>query len=84
MAEERTDVRALDIRITELENSVRRLTEHVEQIIGLGTAAAPGTGAAAPVCSVCSLCTICIVCRVCRVCRICNVCAECSCGPCIM
>jgi hypothetical protein len=79
------EAKPLDVRISELENAVQKLTDQLQG----------GTGAAVSCrvcvecscgpcadCSVCQVCRVCQVCQVCRICRICDPCYECSCGPC--
>ena len=72
------DPKALDVRISELESAVKKLTDTMTPMAGTQTAAI------CSVCQVCSVCAICHVCHVCSICRICRpICNECTCGPCL-
>ena len=75
---EKIDPQDLHIRITELHNAVKTLTDSVAKMEA--TRIQCFECSCGP-CNECSVCHVCHVCRICRICKICQ-CFECSCGPC--
>lgn len=77
----------LDVRISELEDAVSKLSARLEPTAGAPVAlcrtCVECTCGPCSECSVCSVCAICRACSVCSICRICQTCFECSCGPCL-
>ncbi len=75
--------RDLEVRLTELENSVKSLTDRIDKVAIPQVCVECSCGPCAE-CWGCRTCYGCAVCRVCRVCRVCQVCYECGGGgPCL-
>ena len=71
----------LDVRVEELENLVKQLTQAPPRISTCFECSC-GPCLECTTCRVCHICHVCHVCSICHICRVCS-CFECGgCGPC--